>query len=98
MGEKDYVQELMVQVREIADGQIRIEGKLDVMKNDYNGKIEAIKISCEACREARQNKEQSIESEVKEIKEERKWLQRTIIGQLIITAFSAFAIYYGLKG
>lgn len=72
MENREYIGELMVQVRQIADGQIRIEGKLDVMTNDYNSKIDAQHIR--TC---------TLEERVKNIEEQNKWLERTIIGQVI---------------
>ena len=83
MDDKDYVRELMTQVRQIADGQIRIEGKLDVMSGDYNGKINAQCIRID-----------TLETKLEDMEEQRKWLERTIVGQVIVTFFGLIAFFF----
>lgn len=88
--DKGYVKEL----RKIADGQIRIEGKLDLMTSDYNGKISAVELVMMAKDEKQQIAIEVIKAELQDIKDGRKWLERTVIGQVIAIAISVIVLYF----
>lgn len=87
MEDRDLIQELMAQVREIADGQIRIEGKLDVIKLEYTNNDKALEARIELLEKKEDKKD-----------EQKTWLVRTILGQFIVIVFGIIALYYKTKG
>lgn len=92
MDDRELLQATMAQIREVAEGQIRIEGKLDLISQDYNSKIEALRVRHEADVRSLQTSIHSVEEEIKDMKDQRKWLQRTIIGQVIAIVIGAIAV------
>lgn len=97
MDDRELLQETMAQMREVAEAQIRIEGKLDLISQDYNSKIDALRAEHRADIQSVKVEVSIIRDEFKELKEQRNWLKKTIIGQAIAIIVGAIAVYLGLK-
>ena len=82
-------QEFREFIREVTDRLARIETKLEAWRTGRTMELEA-------CRVKHDGELEDLRSEVEELKEEKKWLWRTVIGTLI--AFILETLFRGWKG